>query len=356
MRQTSPPILRLPTPTIGASALPLIAGTLETVGLDAAGAFAAAGLSVLAGPELAAAAIPLAAFTALLQRAGAQAPGSPQIWRCGRGIVEPALRQLFPESLGTRRLGELFDQVLADLQQLQAGTHFARRTEADTCLVTYRIIDPTIWPRSRDAEFTLAFLHGVLARIAGEAAAAEATLAFEHERDSGAEIAMVCGCQPLYGHPTNFLAFPARLLDMPVDADFRPSFRHHRAPDAPSETARASALGQPFERVVAEAIYMRLGQGALTQPAIAAECGVSERSLRRRLAERGVSFREAAEEARTAYALWALRETSLPVAEIAYRLGYDDQGAFARAFRRATGTSPSELRLAGAERKAAGTA
>ena len=39
-----------------------------------------------------------------------------------------------------------------------------------------------------------------------------------------------------------------------------------------------------------------------------------------------------------------LRESDLPVAEIAHRVGYEDPSRFAAAFRRHTGRRPTELR------------
>lgn len=81
---------------------------------------------------------------------------------------------------------------------------------------------------------------------------------------------------------------------------------------------------------------------------------MSGRSLRRLLDAEGASFRAMAEAARLDYALWALRRTTLAVGEIAWRLGYDDQGAFARAFRRLTGYTPSQVRSGDHDREGIG--
>ena len=350
MQRDARPVARIPAPTIGGAALPLIAGAMAASGLDAPAAFAAVGLPspVAFARDAALSSVPLSLFTTLLQRAGNQLPGHPALWCCGRHIVDPALKVLFPAGATCRTLGELIGGVLSDLQRLQAGTRARLEVAEGLCLLSYRIIDPAIWPRSRDAEFTLGFLYGIVTRCSGSLPPGTVTLAFEHERDSGADIAWESRCQPLHGQPTNLLAFPAALLDEPVPDDLmdhgrrgstpptpppgRPVDEHH--PDAPDPAAGS----------IIEAIYARLGQGPLDQTTIATDCGLSRRSLRRRLAQARLSFREVMEDARLSYALWALRETHLPVAEIAWRLGYDDQGAFARAFRRQAGTSPSRIR------------
>lgn len=335
----------IPEATIGAAALPLIADAMQQAGVDAARAFADSGLAVRpAAPPAVGEELPLAQFTRLLQAGGAQAPDQGRMWRCGEAIAAPALAGLFPACLGATHLGDLLDRLLADLEALQHGTAFRREVAGDTCILSYRIIDPAIWPRSRDAEFTLAFLDAVVRRYAsanpGDDTLAVA-LSFEHERDTPADIARVAGLAPLFGEPCNMLAFPARLLDARVAGTPVPA---GTGPAPPPVTRGAAPV--PVADIV-EAVYRRLGQGDLNQGAIAADCGLSQRSLRRRLDRAGVTFRQLTEDARTQYALWALRETHLPVSEIAHRLGYDSQGAFARAFRKSTGTPPSGLRRGG---------
>ncbi|WP_417766765.1 helix-turn-helix domain-containing protein [Stappia sp.] len=335
-------VLPLPPATISTSALPLIAEAMQASGVDAVRAFAESGLGrpgrLTQDGAAGAGDLPLAQFTNLLQAGGSQAPDEGRMWRCGQAIAAPALAELFPAGLAARRLDGLLDGLLADLQSLQHGTAFQRSVAGDTCILTYRIIDPAIWPRSRDAEFTLAFLDAVVRRFAGNSGNSSfpVALSFEHERDTGTSLAHLAGSAPLYGQPSNTLAFPARLLETPVHSS--------RAQPALPRLGFRPVVTEPSGTQIVEAIYRRLGQGPLNQGAIAEDCGLSERSLRRQLDRQGQSFRALVDDARTAYALWALRETHLPVGEIAWRLGYDDQGAFARAFRRTAGMPPSRFR------------
>ena len=68
------------------------------------------------------------------------------------------------------------------------------------------------------------------------------------------------------------------------------------------------------------------------------------RSLQRQLLEKGYSYREIVTIARNERAVSLLRETSLPIMEIALLLGYEDHASFTRAFRRWMGCSPLEFR------------
>jgi len=68
------------------------------------------------------------------------------------------------------------------------------------------------------------------------------------------------------------------------------------------------------------------------------------RTLNRQLQAQGTTFRELRDHCREALSCQYLRDTDLPVAEIAARLGYADAAAFTRAFRRWIGVAPGAWR------------
>lgn len=76
----------------------------------------------------------------------------------------------------------------------------------------------------------------------------------------------------------------------------------------------------------------------------AAELYVSTRTLHRRLAVEGTSYRRLVDEARHARAVEMLSTRGLGVDQIAARLGYADAATFIRAFRRWTGATPGAYR------------
>ncbi len=71
---------------------------------------------------------------------------------------------------------------------------------------------------------------------------------------------------------------------------------------------------------------------------------MSLRSLQRKLAREGTSFKEILDEARHQLAVRYVKESGLPLREITGRLGFSDPGNFARAFRRWEGVSPNRYR------------
>ena len=79
---------------------------------------------------------------------------------------------------------------------------------------------------------------------------------------------------------------------------------------------------------------------------IAAISGCSVRVLQRRLAEFGTTYSKTVERVRFEAALRAIEDTDRKLIDIAMDLGYADQSAFTRAFRRWAGVSPRAFRRA----------
>ncbi|WP_067566651.1 AraC family transcriptional regulator [Nocardia acidivorans] len=77
---------------------------------------------------------------------------------------------------------------------------------------------------------------------------------------------------------------------------------------------------------------------------VAQRLAVSPRTLQRRLADHGTSWRRELEAVRYQHATRLLRDTRLPVQSIAGRVGYRDQRALRRAFHRWTGQTPDAFR------------
>jgi AraC-like DNA-binding protein len=78
---------------------------------------------------------------------------------------------------------------------------------------------------------------------------------------------------------------------------------------------------------------------------VARELNMSERTLRRRLADEGTSHRLLLEDARREVAIRLLGEQRLSIDEVAYHLGYAQPSSFQRAFKRWTGMPPATFRV-----------
>jgi AraC-like DNA-binding protein len=87
-----------------------------------------------------------------------------------------------------------------------------------------------------------------------------------------------------------------------------------------------------------------LGQSVLTLHAVATALAVTRRTLTRRLAEEGASFRQILDEVRCDFACALLQDRSLSIGDIAFFLQYSEPAAFHRSFRRWTGQTPLTFR------------
>jgi AraC-like DNA-binding protein len=81
----------------------------------------------------------------------------------------------------------------------------------------------------------------------------------------------------------------------------------------------------------------------ISSESIAAEMLISVRTLNRRLAEVGLSYRSVIENYKLEKAVQLLNHPNINITEVAFQLGFSDLSAFSRAFKRWTGTSPSHF-------------
>jgi AraC-like DNA-binding protein len=79
--------------------------------------------------------------------------------------------------------------------------------------------------------------------------------------------------------------------------------------------------------------------------AVAANFNMSARTLQRKLKEEGISFLQIVDKVRRKLAVFYLSSGNYPVKDIAYVLGYNEQAAFIRAFKRWTGKTPTAYQL-----------
>ena len=87
-----------------------------------------------------------------------------------------------------------------------------------------------------------------------------------------------------------------------------------------------------------------LQSGNVAGAAVAKRLGFSERGLQRQLKQEGTTFLALKDEVRKELSLNYVRDPNIEISEIAFLLGYSDQSAFSRSFKRITGMSPSEAR------------
>jgi AraC-like DNA-binding protein len=92
------------------------------------------------------------------------------------------------------------------------------------------------------------------------------------------------------------------------------------------------------------AVGAELRGGDPTLERVAGRIGMSGRTLQRRLDDQSLRFGELVDEVRAALAKAYLQDRQMALCEIAFLLGFADQSAFGRAFKRWTGVTPGSWR------------
>jgi AraC-like DNA-binding protein len=142
------------------------------------------------------------------------------------------------------------------------------------------------------------------------------------------------------GEKTTSLIFPADCLDEALEQDPPTesiALRRH-------DRARSSRNEGELVYILRRTLGAYLPDGSMNIKLAARLCGVSVRTLQRRLSERGTSYSELLEGIRYATAVRLLEDSKKRVTDIGRELGYRDPAIFTRAFRRWTGVTPSEYR------------
>jgi AraC-like DNA-binding protein len=97
-----------------------------------------------------------------------------------------------------------------------------------------------------------------------------------------------------------------------------------------------------FIGTLKQALHGYLRDGAPSLELAARIADLSTRTLQRRLAGEGMSYRDLLDTARYETAIDLMQDADIAITEIASLLGYSDPSHFARAFRRMAGVSPHE--------------
>ncbi|WP_032917533.1 AraC family transcriptional regulator [Streptomyces rimosus] len=161
------------------------------------------------------------------------------------------------------------------------------------------------------------------------------------------EYELLFDCAVRFGAPRTAAVFDARWLAAPVVRDEAALAAMRRG--APAGLLGRREYGTTFAERVRRTLAPALrGPGPVRLPEaaeVAARLAVSPATLRRRLQAEGTSYRRLKDAVRRDAAISALAAGREPIAALAARLGFSEDTAFHRAFRRWTGTTPGAYRL-----------
>ena len=150
-----------------------------------------------------------------------------------------------------------------------------------------------------------------------------------------------------YGCPVRFATGEDSFTLARGDAD-RPLPTSNRQIAATLDTMLTQQLAQlDRSNVVARcraSLLEQLSSGELSEEEMAQQLHMSRRTLQRKLAGAETTYQELVDTTRHDLALRYIEDPHRSITDITFMLGFSQQSAFTRAFRRWTGTAPSEYR------------
>ena len=149
--------------------------------------------------------------------------------------------------------------------------------------------------------------------------------------------------QFVFGSAQNKLVLPRQALNIPLIA---PSKASHMMMKATLEQQRLARLDtKPVTQEVKARLRVALRKKKpVSAEALAESLAMSARTLSRRLQEEGSNLPQLKQDVSLEHARVLLLENQLSIQQIAEATGFADATSFARAFKRATGQTPSEAR------------
>jgi AraC-like DNA-binding protein len=286
--------------------------------------------------------ISLARYVAFFEQAAAVL-GDPYLGlRLGRAFQPNLLGPLGFMFQAAADLRHALEHLSAYVSVWQSGTHLELVCGANTAAFVYQIDDPMLRPRRQDAEYSMASLCSLIRNRLGDKWA-PLEVHFEHAASPACHRADRVYAQafhaPVYfGQNLNRLVLcPADLLRAGAASDrsMLPFMERHLR-DLARESREADSLSGQVNHQIAR----RLGLGPITLPAIAAELGLPQRSLQRRLEEEGTSFRSLVRQQRRSIAEALIGNQETSVTAVAHTVGYAETAVLSRAFKSWTGASP----------------
>lgn len=238
-------------------------------------------------------------------------------------------------------------QLHARYQHLTNRTaHYVQRVEGDRLRLTERRRGDGSRGERLLSDYTLLVAHRLLTTLAAAPPQVlAATGRFEGDEAYAASFAEALGAPFVTGASVAELVLDASILTSPVvgaDEELSAFFKRAIGASEPEP--------DPLLLRVREAIRAQLIHGEPAAAAVAHSLALGQRTMQRRLAELGTTFRDLFDDERRSLAADYLAREDLSLGEVAFLLGFAERASFFKAFRRWYDTTPDAYRRGTASR------
>jgi AraC-like DNA-binding protein len=254
-------------------------------------------------------------------------------------------------ALNSASVGQALSRIARYFPLWTDGAGFRLETEGATARLSWEYLEGDLGETRQDCEMSL--LAAARVGISPRCDWRPLEVHLRHSpprRDSGDHQRFFRA--PVHFHmPTNALILDRKALDAAIPG------ADHRLAELLSGLADQQLAERPesVAHRAGAALRAAMSDGRPSLPLLARRMGLGARSLQRRLAEEGASFRALLGAARREMAEAYLRDPRVPTAQIADRLGFADATEFQRAFRTWTGLTPGRYRRAASGERGQGS-
>ncbi len=166
---------------------------------------------------------------------------------------------------------------------------------------------------------------------------------FRHPRNSNVqEFNRFFGCDVQFGGTENIIQFKTADLQLPLitaDDELLKVLQSYCLETLEQSKFVPTGILFRVENIIADKLAAREAKLEI----VAKEMGMSSRTLSRRLAAEGTTFTDVVENLRYTLAKTYLKDSGLPIIEIAFLLGYSEVSSFSYSFKKWSGASPSDF-------------
>ena len=294
--------------------------------------------------------IPLARFVNFLEGA-AHALGDPLLGaKLGARSRMEDLGLIGLIFLASTNLQIALSQLRKFFPVLQGATRVELDASGAMPEFVYQILGPSIWPRRQDAELTLSGTCAAIRTLLGDWWS-PVEVHFEHAqahhdlRQGECALSEIFRAPVLFNRPANRLILDPRDLVRPL-APRREGMVPHLERQLKDLMRTKETTFDSCAAQVSRIVSQRLGRANVEVNSIAAEMGLSPRTLQRRLAAEGTSLRDLVRRHRSHIVDRLLKDPKTKMTVIAHDVGYADATTFSRAFKSWSGDTPRDHRVA----------
>lgn len=286
--------------------------------------------------------VPLSSFVQCLEAASRESEQANLGWLVGRHGHYLSRGVLGRAVTGAGTLGAGLNVLTRFYPLIQDATYIRFEVIDDLAVLSYKILDPSIWPREQDALYTLGIFSTLLQQVSKDIWS-QVRVSVEAPRSArNADLSRILHAPVTYGAQANELMFPARFIHTPFKGSQPILFDEIR------ELAQALSRKNrrmPFIDRARYVIFAALFDTNISQDVVSRELGLSTRTLRRKLAQEDASYQQLLDDCRMEIAARELAiEKHVSLSQMALKLGYSEHSTFTRAFFRWAGMTPKRYR------------